>query len=107
MTAYIGNGWRIVHLTDRCVHLRKESFEYRMMLDGEDGFVHVDAEPGMNRQGLIEKALVMAQRSDARLAEFIALQHAPQTARYKQRQAQLSHAFRTPEDPTIIGVKRP
>lgn len=106
MSVIIGAGWRLVHLADRVIELRKESFEHRMV-HGRDGFVRFRAEPGMDRKLMIDRAIEIAKASDAKVAEMIASQYAPITARYRMRQRQFARVFGTPEDPEIIGRKRP
>lgn len=107
MSVHLGAGWRLVHLTDRVIELRKDDAAYRR-LTGQDGYVRVRAEPGMDRQALLEKGREMAQRQDADLAERVAKQlliRNPQP--YLERQRRLAMAFRTPEESELIGVKRP
>jgi ribosomal protein L35AE/L33A len=104
---HLGAGWRLVHVTDRVIELRKDDAAYRRLI-GRDGYVRVRAEPGMDRQALIEKAVEVAQRNDEALAERVAKQLMPRhVTRYHARQGQLAAAFGTPEDPEIGGIKRP
>lgn len=105
MSVHLGAGWRLTHLTDRCIELRKDDAAYRR-LTGRDGYVRVRAEPGMDRYALIERGREVAQRQDADLAERVAKQlliRNPQP--YLERQRQLAGAFGTPQDPEIIGRK--
>ena len=95
MSVYLGGGWRLVHLTDRVLELRKECPIYRRML-GRDGYVRLRAEPGMDRNGLIDKAVEMAKRNDEDLSQRVARQLMPSkasVARYQIRQQQLTHTF--------------
>lgn len=103
----IGNGWWLFHVTDRSVELRKNDATYRR-LTGRDGYVRVRGEPGMDRQELINRAVDMAKECDASLAELVAAELMPRNVgQYQIRQRELSTAFGTPEDPEIIGRKRP
>jgi len=98
MSVYLGGGWRLVHLTDRVLELRKECPIYRRML-GRDGYVRLRAEPGMDRNGLIDKAVEMAKRNDEDLSQRVARQLMPSNAsvaRYQIRQQQLTHTFGIP-----------
>lgn len=106
MSAHLGAGWRLVHVTDRVVELRKDDPVYRRFV-GRDGYVRVRAEPGMDRHALVQKAVTLAQQSDAALAERVASQMMPRhVTRYHAQQRELATAFATPEDPEVIGVKR-
>ena len=108
MSVHLGAGWYLTHLTDRVVELRKDDPAYRRFTAGVGGYVRVRAEPGMDRNALIEKAVACAQQNDAALAERVAAQMMPRhVTRYQDRQRQLATAFATPEDPEVIGVKRP
>jgi hypothetical protein len=103
----IGNGWWLFHVTDRSVELRKQDATYRR-LTGRDGYVRVRSEPGMDRQLLIDKAVQMAKESDAKIAELVAADLMPRNVgHYQIRQRELATVFGTPEDPEIIGRKRP
>jgi hypothetical protein len=103
----IGGGWRLVHVTDRVIELRKDDVAYRRLL-GRDGYVRVRAEPGMDRNAMIEKARKLAQENDQRLADLAGRQIILRsTGRYQRQQQRLAPAFATPEDPEQIGVKRP
>jgi hypothetical protein len=107
MSVHLGAGWCLTHITDRVIELRKEDATYRKLV-GRDGYVRLRAEPGMDRNTLIEKARVLAQRNDEMLAERLARQIVLRsTGRYQQRQRDLTVAFGTPEDSDVIGVKRP
>lgn len=105
MRVHLGAGWNLHHLTDRVIELRKEDAVYRRML-GRDGYVRVRAEPGMDRNGLISKAVEVAKRNDERLGEILAQQIVPRRASYQVEQRRLAPAFGTLEDPEVIGVKR-
>lgn len=108
MKAHVGSGWAIVHLTDRVVELRKDDHAYRK-LTGRDGFVRCRAEPGMDRQMIINRAIKQALRSDAELAHRLAADVIP-TARgvrqYQDKLRRLAVKFATPEDQEVIGVRR-
>lgn len=105
MSVHLGAGWRLVHVTDRVVELRKDDPVYRRFI-GRDGYVRVRGEPGMDRNALIEQAVQMAIRNDEELSQRVAKQLMPTKARqYQIRQGQLAQAFGTPEDPEIIGRK--
>lgn len=100
-------GWRVVHCTDRVVELRKESAVYRRFTE-RDGYVRLRGEPGLDRQFLLDKALTMAQRNDEDLAQRVAKQLMPQKLqKYQIEQKQWARVYGTPEDPEMIGVKRP
>lgn len=105
MALIIGAGWQLVHCTDREVRFVNDSYAYRQVL-GYVNEITVAAEPGMDRKAMIDRAEQIAKENDARLAQIVARQHAPQTAAYRRKQARLAPAFRTPEDPEIIGRKR-
>jgi hypothetical protein len=102
MSVHLGAGWRLVHLSDRVIELRKDDATYRRFV-GRDGYVRLRAEPGMDRNALIEKARDMAQRNDEALAERVAKQFMPRhVTRYRQRQAELAGAFGVPgEEPSV------
>ncbi len=103
----LGAGWRLVHLSDRTIELRKDDAIYRKVV-GRDGYVRLRSEPGVSRETMLTKAVEMAQRNDARLAEIVARQIVPRRlGGYQMRQQGLAHAFGTPEEPEIIGVRRP
>ncbi len=107
MSVSLGAGWRLVHLTDRCIDLRKEDAAYRSEF-GHDGYVRVRGEPGMDRAALIELARTKAQESDAALAERIGQQIVLRNVPgFQARQRAMAWTFGTPEDPEIIGVRRP
>jgi hypothetical protein len=107
MSVHLGGGWHIVHVTDRVVEIQKDDVAYRRMI-GRDGYVRVRAEPGMDKAAMIEKARTLAQKNDEMLADRVARQIVLRsTGRYQQRQRELASAFATPEDPEIIGVRRP
>lgn len=107
MKAYVGGGWAIHHLTDRVVELRKDDYGYRR-LTGRDGYVRIRAEPGMDRQAILNKAIVMAKRNDEELALRIGKRLAPSLqslADYTGKSVRVTQAFRTAEDADRIGVK--
>ena len=105
MRAYVGGGWHISHLSDRCVHLTKDDQTYRR-LTGADGFVRCRAEPGMDRALMIQKALDEARKSDNELSLKVAADVLPHTREYRETLRKLAPAFATPEEPELIGVKR-
>ena len=102
----LGAGWRIHHLTDRAIELRKDDVAYRQYT-GRDGYVRQRMEPGMDRAAMLHKAVELAKRNDAMLAEKMAQQIVPQSiGRYQAMQHKMAQTFGTPEDPELIGVKR-
>lgn len=108
MNAHIGNGWRITHLTDHCLDLVKDSYEYRKF-SGQDGFVRVRGEKGMDRNTLIERGLKHANRCDAELAKRVAAESLPTGkawAEYRNTVRSMAKANQTGEEPFLIGVKR-
>lgn len=108
MRAEVGGGWSIHHITDRTVELRKPSYEYRRFT-GFDGVVVVRAEPGMDRAAVLNKAIEMAKQNDADLAVRITRRLVPSLqalADYTGKRVRVTQAFKTPEDPEIIGTKR-
>jgi len=64
---HLGAGWRLVHLTDRVIELRKDDALYRSFT-GRDGYVRLRAEPGMDRNGLLDQAMTVARKNDELLA---------------------------------------
>jgi hypothetical protein len=104
MRAYLGNGWTMRHLTDRTIGLVKPSVAYRRVTN-RDGWVFVRGEPGIAREVLIEKALRAAQREDAKLAEILGKQLAPDRRAFDGTLQRITPAFETPEDPARIGRK--
>lgn len=101
----LGAGWRLTHVTDRVIELQKDDVAYRRFL-GRDGYVRVRAEPGMDRQALINKAVEMAKANDEALALRVTQRLMPRNVRgYQMKQAELATAFATPEEPEIIGRK--
>lgn len=126
MGAYLGAGWSIVHLTDRCIELRKPDALYRRFT-GRDGYVRVRGELGMDRNALIERAMTVAMQSDERLALTFGTAIIPRLtaavgtglrvqmeptratvtggakiislADHRELQRRLSRTFATPEDP--------
>jgi hypothetical protein len=102
----LGAGWTLIHVTDRVVELRKEDATYRQVV-GRDGYVRVRGEPGLDRQSLIDRAVAMARRNDALLAERVAKHLVPRRlGGYAMQQKRMATAFGTPEDPEVIGVQR-
>ena len=98
MSVRVGAGWELAHLTDRVVELRKDDPVYRRLI-GHDGFVRVRAEPGMDRNGLIDKAVKMAQRNDEEVSRRVAKQLMPSVvslAKYRREQRRLAPAFGVP-----------
>lgn len=101
-------GWRIHHLTERNVELRKDCPMYRKYT-GQDGVVHVRAEPGMDRAKMIDRAYTLAEEADADLSQKMARELMPtgrQWAEYRRKCRQLAHAFGTGQESAIIGRKR-
>lgn len=100
-------GWRVVHLTDRSIELRKNDYAYRRVT-GRDGYVRMRAEPGMDRAGLLDEAFNLALKNDELLAERLAKDLVPRrVGGYQMQQRRFAWgAFGTPEDPEVIGVKR-
>lgn len=100
MSVTLGAGWKLVHVTDRVVELRKDCPVYRRFV-GRDGYVRLRAEPGMDRSALIHKAVEMAKRNDEALSQRVAKHLMPTKARqYQMRQQQLAAAFGIPgEEP--------
>lgn len=105
---HLGAGWKLAHLTDRSILLTKDDVGYRRVV-GRDGYVLLRLEPGMNRADAIDRAVDLARKNDAALAEIVAKQIVPKNVGpYQRRQRRFANgAFATPEDPAIIGVKRP
>lgn len=100
-------GWKVVHLTDRSIELRKNDYAYRRVT-GRDGYVRMRAEPGMDRAVLLDQAFTVALKNDELLAERLNKQLVPRRlGGYQMRQRMMAQgAFATPEDPELIGVKR-
>jgi hypothetical protein len=108
MRQYIGDGWYIEHLTERTLDLKKESYEYRRFT-GRDGTVRIRAEPGMDRAKIIERAIIMAKRSDAELAQRVLERMVPSDhnlRRFREQSRLMARAFGTREEPEFIGRKR-
>lgn len=108
MRVSLAAGWRITHLSDRCLELTKDDYAYRRLTGGRDGFVRVRAEPGMSRHDMFAKAEQMARANDEALTfrvanDLIPADHA--LRKYRRQQRQLAAAFSTPEEPEIIGRK--
>lgn len=107
MAVMLGAGWELVHLTDRVLELRKADAIYRRMT-GRDGHVRLRAEPGMDRQMLLHKAVEMAKRNDERVSQFVARDILPSTVkRYQMRQRTLASVFGVPGEEPEQGVYRP
>jgi len=104
MTVYLGAGWKLTHVTDRVIEIQKDDWAYRR-LTGRDGYVRVRAEPGMDRQALISRAVDCAKRQDEILGTLLAMRLAPPRRSYEMQQRRLAPAFATPEEPEIIGRK--
>lgn len=109
MRVSVGGGWQIKHLTDRVVELVKDDYAYRAQT-GRDGYVRVRIEPQETRQHALDRAVRMAQENDAKLALQIAKGmrfDKAELAAYSGKQLRMVPAFGTPEEPELIGVKRP
>ena len=108
MKAHVGGGWHIEHITDRVVELRKDCPVYRSITN-QDGFVRVRAEPGMDRQQMIERGLEQARKSDDKLSLILAAKLMPNAkgvGKYRDQVKALSSKFTTGEESHLIGVKR-
>lgn len=108
MRIHLGANWLLHHVTDRCVELKKDDYAYRRFTD-RDGFVRFRAEPGMDRNDMIEGALKKAMVQDEALALRVAKQLIPSgraLERYRTEQRRLARAFSTPDDEASIGRKR-
>jgi len=108
MKAHVGGAWHIRHLTDRVVELVKDDLAYRR-LTGRDGFVRVRAEPGMDRQQMLDKAIRIATENDVAISFRVAhdlIPSARATRTYREQVKKLAPTFATPEEPELIGVKR-
>jgi hypothetical protein len=105
MRTYVGGGWYLHHLTDRCVELRKDDVIYRRLI-GRDGYVRVRGEPGIPREALLAKASLLAMKNDDEAAKKIAAQVAPRNVtQYHALQRRFAPAFGTPQDLEVIGRK--
>lgn len=103
----IGNGWRIVHKTDRTVELRKDDATYRRLVR-RDGYVLVRVEPGTSEQAMMQEAIARAQESDAAIAEIVAQRIMPRhVTRFHDQQRQLARAFGIPGQEPSEKVYRP
>lgn len=71
MNVTVAPGWRLIHLTDRVIELRKDCPIYRRMC-GRDGYVRVRGEPGMSRDALMTKAIQLAEQTDVALGLRVA-----------------------------------
>jgi hypothetical protein len=108
MRPYVGGGWHIVHLSDRVVELRKDSYAYRR-LTGADGFVRCRGEPGLDRDQLLHRAVQQAHKSDEALAHILAADVMPTAngvSKYRRQLQALAHKFGTGQESQAIGVKR-
>ena len=108
MKAHIGGGWCITHLTDRVCEMTRDDVAYRSVT-GQDGFVRVRAEPGMDRQQMIERGLEQARKSDDKLSLILAekpMPNAKGVGKYRDQVKALSSKFTTGEESHLIGVKR-
>ena len=107
MAVALGAGWELVHLTDRVIELRKDDPAYRRMV-GRDGYVRLRAEPGMDRNTLLNTAVELAKQNDARLSEFAARDILPSSVRrYQMRQRTLATTFGIPGEEPEARVYRP
>ena len=109
VNAHIGGGWRITHLTDRVCEMTRDDVAYRSVT-GQDGFVRVRAEPGMDRQQMIERGLQQARKSDEKLALILSAKLMPTAkgvGRYRNQVKALAQKFTTGEESPLIGVYRP
>jgi hypothetical protein len=102
----IGAGWKLVHLTDRCIELQKDDYAYRKYL-GRDGYVRYRVEPGYDRSAMINEAMALACSNDAEIAYRMASDLVPRRlGGYQMKQRQFAWVMGTPEDPEIVGAKR-
>lgn len=93
MSVVLGAGWELTHATDRVLELRKPCPMYRR-LTGRDGYVRLRAEPGADRQQLINQAMELAKRNDAALGDIVTTQLLPRNTRgYQLQQRQLATTF--------------
>jgi hypothetical protein len=110
MKPYVGAGWYIWHITDRNVELRKDSPVYRRFCNGKDGYVKKAVEPGMTRAECLEEAIKRALQMDEMLAYRVAKELIPTASAYQtyeMKAHRLNKVFKTPEDASVIGRKRP
>lgn len=107
MSVTLGAGWELTHATDRVLELRKPCPMYRR-ITGRDGYVRLRAEPGMDRQQLINGAIELAKRNDAALGDIVARQLLPRNVRgYQLQQQQLANGFAVPAEEPEQKVYRP
>jgi hypothetical protein len=107
MAVVLGAGWELTHATDRVLELRKACPVYRR-LTGRDGYVRLRAEPGADRQQLLNQAMETAKRNDAALSDLVARQLLPRNVRrYQMQQRQLASSFGIPGEEPEQGVYRP
>jgi hypothetical protein len=102
-------GWTIHHITPRDVELRKEDSWAWRKYTGQDGVVHVRAEPGMDRAKMIDRAYTLAEQADADLSQRLAKELMPtgrQWADYRRKCRQMAQVFATGEERSVIGRKR-
>lgn len=93
MSVTLGAGWELTHATDRVLELRKPCPIYRR-ITGRDGFVRLRAEPGMDRNQLINQAMDVAKQNDAQLGDIVARQLLPSSMqRYRLQQRQMAATF--------------
>jgi hypothetical protein len=103
----LGAGWKLVHLSDRCIELEKDDYAYRKYL-GRDGYVRYRVEPGYDRCLMINEAMALACANDAKIAYRMASEIVPRrVGGYQMQQKTFAWVMGTPEDPEIAGVKRP
>ena len=100
MAVVLGAGWELTHATDRVLELRKACPVYRR-LTGRDGYVRLRAEPGMDRQQLLNDAMDQAKRNDAAMSDLVVRQILPSSVkRYQMQQRSLASTFAIPgEEP--------
>lgn len=107
MSVVLGAGWELTHATDRVLELRKSCPVYRH-ITGRDGYVRLRAEPGMDRQQLINQAMDLAKHNDAQLGDLVAKQLLPSSMqRYQLQQRQLASAFGVSGEEPEQKVYRP
>jgi hypothetical protein len=100
--------WTIHHITERDVELRKDDPAWRKYT-GQDGVVHVRAEPGMDRAKMLDRAYTLAEQADADLSQRLAKELMPtgrQWADYRRKCRQMKQVFETGEERYAIGRKR-
>jgi hypothetical protein len=108
MRQYVGGGWYVHHLTDRVLEIRKDDHVYRRFT-GNDGFVRVRGEPGIERAVLVERALSEANKCDMAMAFRVASELIPTDAAladFAGKVSAIEHKTETGEEPGTIGIKR-